>query len=180
MKTKPAALAFLVAAAAAGAACQAAREPAPPPAKYTLSQLSARYYMDLGPATVDVSGYPARAQAGYEAFVNVCAQCHTTARALHGPETARAEWERRLHRMHEKTLVYGWWTEFEKSDARKIMDFLEHDAKVRKLGDPAGFAARTAELKALLTEVEAERSRRQLEEGRRDARPAAPYVGAKP
>lgn len=176
MKTIIAVLAVL---AALAAACR--KEPAPPaPAKFTLEQLKARYYTDLGPATVDVSGYPERARAGYEVFASVCGQCHTAARALHGPEATRAEWEKHVRRMHDKTLVYGWWTQFAKDDARKILDFLEHDSKVRKLGDPAGFAARTTELKALLTAVEAERARLQLEEDRRAARPAAPYVGAKP
>lgn len=175
MKTKIAVLAVL---AALAAACR--KEPPPPAPKFTLEQLKARYYMDLGPGTVDVSGYPERARAGYDVFVSVCGQCHNTARSLHGPEVTRAEWEQHVRRMHDKTLVYGWWTDFAKDEARKILDFLEHDSKVRKLDDPAGFAARTAELKALLVEVEAERARLQLEEGRRAARPAAPYVGAKP
>jgi hypothetical protein len=81
--------------------------------------------------------------------------------------------------MHEKTLVYGWWTDFAKKDAAKILDFLEHDSKVRKLDGKAGFEAKTAELKALLKEVEAERSRLQLEEGRKAARPAPDYAGVK-
>ena len=162
------------------AACRPAPAPEPEPSKFTLEQLKARFHTDLGPDAVDASAYPAEAREGYPVFVQVCSQCHSLARALNADEATRPEWEQHLRRMHEKTLVYGWWTDFGKKDAGKILDFLVHDSKVRKLDDKAGFAARTERLKALLKEVEAERSRLQLEEGRRDAKPAAPYVGAKP
>lgn len=176
MKSRLAAAALTLAV----AACRPAAPPEAVPSKFDLRQLQARFYMDLGPDAVDVSAYPAKARAGYDVFVKVCSQCHTLARPLNAPETTRAEWETHVRRMHEKTLVYGWWTDFGKADAGKILDFLEHDSKTRKLDDAAGFAARTARLKELLKEVEAERSRLQLEEGRRAARPSAPYVGAKP
>lgn len=170
----------VVSLALAAAACRPAAPPEPAPSKFDLQQLQARFYMDLGPDSVDTSAYPAKAREGYDVFVKVCSQCHTLARPLNAPETTRADWEQHVKRMHEKTLVYGWWTDFGKGDAGKILDFLEHDSKIRKLDDAAGFAARTERLKELLKEVEAERSRLQLDEGRRAARPSAPYVGAKP
>lgn len=172
----PAAVALLVVL----AACRPAAAPEAKPSKFTLEQLQARFYSDLGADAVDASAYPEKAREGYPVFVQVCSQCHTLARALNSDETTRSDWEQHVRRMHEKTLVYGWWTDFGKKDAEKILDFLAHDSKVRKLDDKAGFAAETERLKGLLREVEAERSRLQLEEGRRDAKPAAPYVGAKP
>ena len=162
------------------AACRPAPPAEPAASKFSLNQLSARFYMDLGPDAVDTSAYPRKAQDGYAVFVKVCSQCHTLARPLNAPEATREDWKKHVGRMHEKTLVYGWWTDFAKADAEKILDFLEHDSKIRKLDDAAGFVAGTERLKALLVEVETERSRLQLEEGRRDAKPAAPYVGAKP
>ena len=177
MKARLAVLVFL---AAVAGACQAARDPSPAGSKFSLEQLKAQSYADLGPDAVDAAAYPPKARAGYPYFVQVCSQCHTLARPLNGPEATRQEWELHIRRMHAKTLVNGWWTEFGKADAAKILDFLEYDSQVRKLDDKAAFAAKTAELKALFEEVKAERSRLQLEEGRRDAKPAAPYVGAKP
>lgn len=175
MKTRLAVLAF---AAAATAACRAAPAPEAPP-KFSPEQLSARFYMDLGPDAVDASGYPPKAREGYPVFVHVCSQCHTLARPLNAPEATRADWEQHIRRMHDKTLVYGWWTEFGKKDAAKILDFLEHDSKVRKLDDKAGFEAKAEALKALFKDVEAERSRLKLDEGRKAARPAPDYTGVK-
>lgn len=168
----------LILAAALWAACSA---PPPPQAasKFTLQQLSARFPADLGAATVDVSAYPPRVKDGYAAFLSVCSQCHTPARALNAPEVSRADWDLHIQRMHGKTLAYGWWTRFAKKDAEKILDFLEYDSKVRKFVDKEGFAAETERLKGLLKEVEAERARLQIEDGRRDAKPGAPYVGVK-
>lgn len=172
------ATAFLLA--AFGAACRPGRPPDPAGSKFSLQQLKAQFYMDVGPDAVEVAAYPPKARAGYPYFVQVCSQCHTLARPLNAPEATRDEWELHIRRMHEKTLVAGWWTEFGKADAAKILDFLEYDSQVRKLDDKTGFAAKTQELKALFEEVKAERSRLQLEEGRRDAKAPAPYVGAKP
>lgn len=166
--------------AAWAAACGKPPPPEPEASKFSLQQLQARFYMDLGPDAVDASAYPQKARDGYPVFVQVCSQCHTLARAINAPETTRSDWEQHVRRMHEKTLVYGWWTDFGKKDAEKILDFLAHDSKVRKVDGKASFAEQTARLKALLAEVEAERSRLQLEEGRRGVKPAAPYVGAKP
>jgi hypothetical protein len=162
------------------AACRPAPSPEPEPSKFSLEQLQARFYTDLGPDAVDASAYPEKAREGYPVFVQVCSQCHTLARVLNSHEATRSEWEQHVRRMHEKTLVYGWWTDFGKKDAEKILDFLAHDSKVRKLDAKESFAAQTERLKELFKEVEAERSRLQLEEGRRDVKPAAPYVGAKP
>lgn len=177
MKTGIIAVLFL---AAAAGACRPAGPPESAPSKFSLEQLKARFYMDLGPDAVDTAAYPPKARAGYPIFAKVCSQCHPLARPLNAPEATRQEWELHIRRMHEKTLVHGWWTEFGKADAAKILDFLEYDSKARKLDDKAGFAAKTEALKALFEEVKAERSRLQLEEGRRDAKAPAPYVGAKP
>lgn len=167
---------------AAAALAWGCKGPAPEAAKskFTLEQLKARFYMDLGPNTVDVASYPKNVQDGYQVFANACSQCHTLARPINASEVSREDWDKHVRRMHEKTLAYGWWTKFGKDDAKKILDFLAYDSKVRKVDGKAAFEKRTEELKALLAEVEAERARLQLDEGRREARPEPPYTGAKP
>lgn len=161
------------------AACRPAPE-APAKPRFNLEQLNARFPADLGPETVDVSGYPKRIQEGAEVFAKTCAQCHSLARPINAPQVTRDDWESLIKRMHEKSLVYGWWTQFGKEDARRILDFLAYDSQVRKVDKKEDFARRTAELQALYAEVQKEKERLQLEEGRRAARPAPDYVGDKP
>lgn len=161
------------------AACKPVPE-APTAPKFTVQQLSAQFPADLGPAELDVSAYPARIQEGYTVFAKVCSQCHTPARALYAPVTTRADWDKHVSRMHQKTLVYGWWTAFQKEDAKRVLDFLAYDSQVRKVDAKASFAETTAALEALFLEVRREKDRVARAEDARSVKPAAPYVGAKP
>lgn len=161
------------------AACKAPPPPEVKP-KFTLEQLSARFPADLGPDAVDVSGYPKEQQERYQVFSSACSQCHTLARPINAAQATREDWDSLVRRMHQKSLVYGWWTQFGKGDAVRILDFLAFDSKVRKLDRKEDFARKTAELEVLYKEVQAEKSRLQLEEGRRGARQAPDYMGDKP
>ena len=61
---------------------------------FTESQLAAKFYFDLGPATVDASQYPKEAREGYRIFARVCSKCHSPARPLNAPITDKADWRR--------------------------------------------------------------------------------------
>ena len=161
------------------AACKPAPQ-APAPPKFTVQQLSAQFPADLGPAEIDVTAYPARIQEGYAVFSKVCSQCHTPARALYSPVTSRADWDKHVSRMHQKTLMYGWWTAFQKEDAKMVLDFLSYDSQVRKVDAREAFLKQVEGLEALFVEVRRERTRFQTDQDKQAVKPAAPYVGSKP
>lgn len=150
------------------AACKPA--PAPEPvSKFSLTQLSAKMPADLGADFVNVDSYPAEMQKNYRVFRLVCAQCHTLARPINSRVVKRADWDRLMHRMHGKTVVYGWWTDFASSDAKRILDFLEYDSKVRKVEHAAEFEKSVQELDALFAEVQQEQKRFQTAQDKRTA-----------
>ncbi len=60
-----------------------------------------KFAADKGPATVDVSKYPASIQAKYKVFATRCSTCHTRARALNTDMT-NAGWKRYVKRMMNK------------------------------------------------------------------------------
>jgi cytochrome c5 len=138
--------------------CKPAPEPEPV-SKFSLTQLAAKRAADLGADFVNVSDYPEAQQKNYRVFSLVCAQCHTLARPINSRIVKRADWDRIMRRMHGKTVVYGWWTDFAKTDAKKILDFLEYDGKRRKIDDKAAFEKYVGELEALFLEVQAEQKR---------------------
>jgi len=147
--------------------------------KFTMRQLQARFYYDLGEDFLDVSGYPERQRENYEIYSTVCGQCHPLARANYAPIADREDWNRYIQRMHKRTLVHEWWTEFAKDDAEKILEFLSYDSKIRKIDRKASFDRDSARLKALFLEVQKERNRLKVAEDRRLVKPSAPYVGDK-
>jgi cytochrome c5 len=83
--------------------------------------------MDKGPATVDVSKYPAEQQANYRVFADKCAKCHTLARPINSSFALPDEWERYVKRMMRKpgSGISG-------GDGKKIFEFLKYDSQVRK------------------------------------------------
>ncbi|OIO10640.1 MAG: hypothetical protein AUJ52_03515, partial [Elusimicrobia bacterium CG1_02_63_36] len=107
------------------AACHPAPEPEPV-STFSLTQLAAQKPGDLGADFVNVEGYPEQQQTNYRVFRLVCAQCHTLARPINSRVVKRDDWDRLMRRMHGKTVVYGWWTDFAASDAKRILDFLEY------------------------------------------------------
>ena len=56
---------------------------------------------DKGPATINVSSYPADQQKNYKVFTDKCAKCHTIARPINTTMT-KPEWERYVKRMMHK------------------------------------------------------------------------------
>jgi len=138
--------------------CRPTPEP-DPPVRFTLEELAAKYPADLGSDVIDVSKYPEAQQANYRVFRLVCAQCHTLARAINHPTATRKDWERLIERMHGKTVLHGWWTDFAKSDAKRVISFLEYDSKYRKIERKDTFDHSQRELKTFYDEVDAERTR---------------------
>lgn len=104
------------------------------------------YYADLGPDTIDVSDYPAQQKFNYRFFRVQCARCHTLARAVSSPVQSRAYWHFHLIRMslrsrlkHEGPIP--------PDQVKALLDFLEYDARVRKVEDRKRFEEQTEELK---------------------------------
>lgn len=86
---------------------------------------------DLGPDTVDISGYPPDIQSAYKVFAEKCGSCHTLARALNTPFATPEEWNRYVNKMMRKPG-----SGISPQEAKEVFRFLVHDSKVRKLSDP--------------------------------------------
>jgi len=82
---------------------------------------------DKGPATIDVSKYPADMQTRYKTFAGRCAKCHTLARAINSDFVLEDEWERYVKRMMRKPG-----SGISSNDAREIFAFLAFDSRIRK------------------------------------------------
>ena len=82
---------------------------------------------DKGPATIDVSKYPANIQADYKVFSKKCSKCHTLARAINSDFALDEEWERYVKRMMRKPG-----SEINSGDGKTIFEFLAYDSKTRK------------------------------------------------
>lgn len=148
-------------------------------AEVTDADLAARFPYDLGPAEVDVSGYPDPAKKGYALYRRSCTACHTGARALNSPLSKREDWARYVKRMHVKGKSKKG-AEVSRDDAAAIVEFLTHDSKVRKLDRRDEFEAAGKTLEERFKLVRAERERRQRKDSESKAVPPAPYTGAKP
>ena len=82
---------------------------------------------DSGPATINISKYPAQIQQNYAVFSQKCAQCHKLSRPINSDFVLPEEWSRYVHRMVNKpgSGIGG-------GDGKKIYDFLVYDSSVRK------------------------------------------------
>lgn len=88
---------------------------------------------DKGPATINVSSYPAEQQKGYKVFADKCAKCHTLARPINTTMT-KQEWERYVKRMmHKPNSGIG------DSQGKTIYEFLVFDQEQRKDKNPSAF-----------------------------------------
>ncbi len=141
----------------AGMAAMAADAKAGKVDKDKEAALANPYANDLGPAEVDISGYPKELAAGYKLMKDKCTKCHTTSRPLNAQfvELKKDEmatfmkaagahaknenlykvddgvWKRYVKRMASKPGC-----ELSKTDDQKeIYKFLVHDSKARKTGD---------------------------------------------
>ena len=88
---------------------------------------------DKGPATVNVSSYPAEQQKNYKVFADKCAKCHTIARPINTTMT-KPEWERYVKRMMHKPN-----SGISDSQGKVIYEFLAYDQDTRKDKNPSGF-----------------------------------------
>jgi hypothetical protein len=82
---------------------------------------------DKGPATIDVSKYPADMQKRYKLFAARCSKCHTIARAINCEFALEDEWERYVKRMMRKPG-----SGISANDGKEIFEFLAFDSKTRK------------------------------------------------
>jgi cytochrome c5 len=160
-------------------ASAASAAPSTEAGKFTDKQLAAQFYFDLGTDSIDVSGYPKAQQENYKVFSAVCSRCHTLARPISAPLITKADWKRFIQRMHVRSKIQTDKT-FTKEDEKKIVEFLAYDSNVRKVQRKAAFDAETERLKKLFAEVKAERSRLQIENDQRKAKPYGDQPSATP
>jgi hypothetical protein len=118
------ATAFLSAAALAGLAtgvARAADENLDPATKARIERF------EKGPATIDVSKYPAGIQENYEVFSQKCTQCHKLSRPINSDYALPDEWSRYVKRMmHKPGSGIG------ATEGKKIYEFLVYDSSIRK------------------------------------------------
>jgi hypothetical protein len=82
---------------------------------------------DRGPDKIDVSKYPAEMKQRYKIYQDLCARCHTLARAVNCDFVLEDEWERYIKRMMRRggRLISP-------DEAEAIFAFATYDAKMRK------------------------------------------------
>lgn len=82
---------------------------------------------DRGPDAIDVSRYPAEMKRKYKVFEELCARCHTLARAVNCNFVLEDDWERYIKRMMRRGrgLITA-------EVAQEAFDFAVYDSKVRK------------------------------------------------
>jgi hypothetical protein len=88
---------------------------------------------DKGPASINVSSYPADQQKAYKMFADKCSKCHTIARPINTTMT-KPEWERYVKRMMHKPN-----SGISDAQGKTIYDFLAYDQDTRKDKNPAAF-----------------------------------------
>jgi hypothetical protein len=82
---------------------------------------------EKGPATINVSKYPAAIQENYAVFTQKCSQCHKLSRPINSDYALPDEWSRYIHRMMNKPG-----SGIGAGDGKKIYEFLVYDSSVRK------------------------------------------------
>ena len=82
---------------------------------------------DKGPATINVSKYPAAIQQDYAVFSEKCSQCHKLSRPINSDFVLPDEWSRYIHRMMSKPG-----SGIDGGAGAKIYDFVVYDSSVRK------------------------------------------------
>ena len=110
---------------------------------------------EKGPATINVSGYPAAAQQDYAVFSQKCSQCHKLSRPINSDFVLPDEWSRYVHRMMSKPG-----SGIDSGSGLRIYNFLVFDSSVRKRAmldarlakaSPAEKAAAEAKIKEVQT-----------------------------
>lgn len=97
-------------------------------AGFALAQADARMeQFDKGPATINISKYPAAIQQDYAVFAQKCSQCHKLSRPINSDFVLPDEWSRYIHRMMSKPG-----SGIDGGGGAKIYDFVVYDSSVRK------------------------------------------------
>ena len=104
-----------------------------------------KYYSDLGPDRIDVSAYPAQQRENYAVYARACSRCHTLARSINAPYTSRGWWEFYMTGMRMRGRVAG--RPFSRQESKAVLDFLDYDARVRKVEHASDFDKSTKELR---------------------------------
>ena len=112
-------------AAAVTARTAVAQAPAAPPQERPLDAIVLAW--DKGPDKIDVSRYPADVKKNYKIFSEICAQCHSLARAVNCDFALEEDWERYIKRMMRRgrSLVTP-------DQAEAAYEFAIYDSKIRK------------------------------------------------
>jgi hypothetical protein len=82
---------------------------------------------EKGPATIDISKYPAALKDNYDLFSQKCTQCHKLSRPINSDYCLPSEWSRYVKRMMRKPG-----SGISSSEAKEIYEFLAYDSSVRK------------------------------------------------
>lgn len=106
---------------------------------------AALFYSDLGPDSIDVSGYPTQQKYNYEVYRKTCARCHSLARSVNAPYVTRGWWEFYVMSMRARARWQG--EPLTPEETRAVLDFLEYDSNERKAGRAAEFEEVKLELK---------------------------------
>lgn len=88
------------------------------------------YANDLGPDSIDISGYLKEHKDNYILFKDRCAKCHTIARPINSQFSLPEEWERYVKRMMRKPGC-----SITPAEGKKIWQFLVYDSQQRKMGE---------------------------------------------
>ncbi|MBI3289693.1 MAG: cytochrome c [Elusimicrobia bacterium] len=94
-------------------------------------QRAALFDSDLGPDTVDVSGYPAEQRRNYELYANACSRCHTLARSINAPWVNRRWWDFYVSKMRVRAMLRR--EKLPDRELNAVLDFLEYDSHERKV-----------------------------------------------
>ncbi|MFI5350519.1 MAG: hypothetical protein ACHQ2Z_13315 [Elusimicrobiota bacterium] len=108
------------------------------------------FYSDLGPDRIDVSAYPAQQRENYAVYARACSRCHTLARSINAPYTSRGWWEFYMTGMRMRGRVAG--RPFSRQESKAVLDFLDYDARVRKVEHASDFDKSTQELRRRFNE----------------------------
>jgi hypothetical protein len=82
---------------------------------------------EKGPATIDISKYPAALKDNYDLFSQKCTQCHKLSRPINSDYALPDEWSRYVKRMMRKPG-----SGISTTEAKQIFEFLVYDSSVRK------------------------------------------------
>ena len=141
-------------------------------ASFMEKELQAKFPADLGPATVDVSKYPAYQQQNYELFQHACSMCHTLARPINSALIAQEDWARYVRRMHLRAKGQL----LSKEDFKRVVDFLAYDSERRKVENQKAFHEIQRQLSRRFQEVKTEQERL-LNTKKQKTKEPAPYTG---